>query len=134
MISTLTLACDENIGTGVPQALTLVGYDARSFVNLGWAGKPDMQWLSWLGECKWLLLSCNKKMLLVPDERAAIIQHRIGIVFLTSGQEYPHKVLELLLRKMHVLELLWNHTERPFARFLSIDGRPLSSKFKHYQL
>ena len=129
----LILLCDENIGTGVPKALALVGYDTRWFVALGWAGKKDEEWLPWVGQNGWLLFSCNKKMLLVPSEHAAIVQNRVGVVFLTNGEEYPARVLRLLLAKWDTLELLWSLTEKPFARFLSPNGH-LARKYRYYEL
>lgn len=114
----MILLCDEDVGTGVPKALTLVGYDARSLYGQGWAGLPDVTWLEHAGHMECLILSCNKKMLIVPEERNAIIRNNLGIVFLTSGQELVAEVLRLLLVKWRMLETLYNTTPRPFARFL----------------
>lgn len=129
----MNLHCDENIGTGVPQALALVGYTVSYHWKLGWSGKRDEEWLPWVGQNQWLLFSCDKKMLLVPRERNLIIQNKVGVVFLTNGEEYVARVLRLLLTKWDTLELLWDSTERPFARFLSPNGR-LAAKYRHYQL
>ena len=85
----MILLCDEDIGTGVPAALTAVGYDARALVRQGWGGRPDVEWLAWAGNAGMLVLSCNKKMLRVPSERQAIIDSNVGIVFLTTGEERP---------------------------------------------
>jgi hypothetical protein len=128
----LVLLCDENLGK-IPKALTLVGYDARDFKTLGWLGKKDIEWLPWVGKSQWLLLSCNKKQLIVPSERNAILQNDVGVVYLTQGEEFPAKVLLLLLKKWDTLELLWNTTEKPFARFLHPNGT-LTSKYRSYQL
>lgn len=129
----MILLCDEDVGTGVPRALTLVGYDARSLYGQGWAGLPDVIWLEHAGRMGCLVLSCNKKMLLVPDERDAIIRNSLGIVFLTSGQELVAEVLRLLLTKWKSLELLYETTPRPFARFLSLNDR-LSSLYRRLEL
>jgi len=129
----LILLCDEDIGTGIPKALALVGYDTRYHFALGWAGRPDIEWLPRAGQNEWIVFSSNKKMLLVPEERETIIRERVGIVFLTNGEEHTASVLKLLLAKWDILELLWRTTDRPFARFLSANGR-LSKKYRHYQL
>lgn len=126
----MILLCDEMVGTGVPKALGLVGYDTHSLKQLGWGGWPDIQWLAKAGQNQWLVYSCNKKMLLVPNEKATIIQEKVGIVFMTNGWEHPAKVLRLLLTKWETLELLWGTTDRPFARFLYPNGR-LVSKYKY---
>lgn len=89
----MKLLCDEDIGTGVPEALHLVGYDAISLYKQGWAGKEDVFWLARAGELKWLVFSCNKRMLLVTNERDTIISTKVGVLFLTSGEEHPPKVL-----------------------------------------
>lgn len=97
------------------------------------AGSPDTEWLAKAGQKKWLAFSYNKKILKVPSERETIIREKVGIIFLTTGTEYSRKVLKLLLTKWDELEFLWNTTERPFARFLSLNGR-LSEKYRDYEL
>ena len=129
----MILLCDEDVGTSVPKALNLVGCETRYMRELGWAGKPDVEWLSKAGQNEWLVFSYNKKMLKVPSEREAIIRKKVGIIFLTSGTEYIRNILRLLLTKWDTFELLWATVERPFARFLSPNGR-LSDKYKDYQL
>ena len=129
----MILLCDEDIGTGVPTALKAVGYDARSLRGMSWGGRPDEFWLTRAGRQGWLVLSCNKRMLKVEAERATIISERVGIVFLTTGEEHPPTVLLRLLKKWTDLESLWEATPRPFARFLSANNR-LTDRFRDYRL
>ena len=100
---------------------------------MSWGGRPDEFWLEKAGQLEWLVLSCNKRMLKVTTERNTIIRESVGIVFLTSGEEQPSKVLLRLLQKWPDLELLWDTTPRPFARFLSANNR-LSDEFRDYRL
>ena len=125
----MILLCDENLGK-IPLALALVGYDTRYFKGLGWSGKKDIEWLPWVGKDEWLLLSCNKKQLIVASERNAILENKVGVVYLTTGEEHPDKVLALLLRRWESLENLWILAERPFARFLHPNGR-LTDKYRY---
>lgn len=129
----MILLCDEDVGTGIPKALTLVDCEAKSLCGLGWGGWPDTKWLTQAGRNEWLVFSCNKKILKVPSERETIIREKVGIIFLTTGEEYSRTVLKLLLAKWDILESLWSTTERPFARFLSLNGR-ITDKYKDYQL
>ncbi len=129
----MILLCDEDIGTGVPKALSLVGCKAKSLYGLHLAGRPDEDWLAKAGQKEWLVFSYNKKILKVPSERETVIREKVGIIFLTNGTEYNRTVLKLLLSKWDILELLWDNVDRPFARFLSPNGR-LSDKYKDYQL
>ena len=119
----MILLCDEDIDTGIPQASELVGFEAMSLAKRGWLSKPDVEWLTEAGWRRWLVLSCNKKMLDVPDERATIIQEKLGIVFLTSGEEHLPRTLRLLLGKMDWLEAIDLTVPRPFAYWLYPRGR-----------
>lgn len=120
----MILLTDEDIGTRVPRALSLVGYDARSLFQMGWCTHPDKVWLARAGPlgADWLVFSANKRMLQVPSEREVIIGAKIGIVYLTKGEEHLPDVLSLLLRKWDTLETLNKTVTRPFARFLSPQG------------
>ena len=129
----MIILCDEDVGIGVPQALTLVGCEAKSIHGLHWDGWADTKWLAQAGRNRWLVFSCNKKILKVPNERKTIIREKVGVIFLTNGSEYARKVLRLLLTKWDTLELLWNTTKRPFVYFLSPNGR-LSEKYRDYKL
>ena len=129
----MILFCDEDVGTSIPRALNLVGCEAKYIHGLGWDGKPDTYWLTEVGRNGWLAFSYNKKILKVPSEKAAIINERVGIIFLTSGQEYLRNVLRLLLTKWEYFESLWNTEKRPFARFLTPRGR-ITSRYKDYYL
>ena len=80
-----------------------------------------------------LVLSCNKKMLLVPTERQAIVNDNVGIVFLTTGEERPARVLLTLLRRWDTLEEIDSATPRPFAKFLSPNGR-ISDSYRGVRL
>ncbi len=129
----MILLCDEDVGTGVPTALSAVGYEALSLVRLGLGGQPDEFWLKRAAQNDWIVLSCNKRMLKVTAERNIILNERVGIVFLTSGEEHPSDVLLRLLKKWEELESLWDNTPRPFARFLFANNR-LSDKFRDFRL
>ena len=72
-------------------------------------------------------------MLKVMAERNTIIRERVGIVFLTSGEEQPSTVLLRLLQKWADLELLWDTTPRPFARFLFANYH-LSDSYRDFRL
>jgi len=95
----LILYSDEDVGTRVPRALKLVGLKVISAVSKGAVSEPDIQWLERIGKKGWLGISCNKNILDVPEERDTIIQNKVGIVFITSGELHPKEKLSLILRK-----------------------------------
>lgn len=122
----MILLCDEDIGRGVPHALSDVGYHTVSVAQRGWIGRPDIELLETAGQNGWVFLSANKKMLQVPYERDAIVDSKVGVVFLTSGEERIVKVLQLLLRKWDDLDLLDRTEPRSFVRLLNMRGQLLN--------
>ena len=129
----MILLCDEDVGTGVPRALALVNYAAPALYDCGLSGTPDVDWLKVAGTGGLLVFSRNKRMLKVPQERATIIAENVGIVFLTSGEESPARMLRLLLNRWDVLDFLDRKEPRPFARFLSPNGQ-LNVSYRDFRL
>ena len=129
----MILLCDEDIGRGVPHALSDVGFRTVSVAQQGWIGRPDIELLETAGRNGWVFLSSIKKMLQVPHERDAIVDNNLGAVFLTSGEERIVKVLQLLLRKWDDLDLLDRTETRPFVRFLNMRGE-LSDQYRDLKL
>jgi len=121
------LLCDEDVGTGVPRALSWVDYPAHALYDCGLGGYADEDWLPIAGRGRLLVFSRNKKMLKVRRERQVIINERVGIIFFTSGVEAPASMLRLLLNKWELLEFLDQTEPRPFARFLAPNGRLMRS-------
>jgi hypothetical protein len=71
-------------------------------------------------------------MLLIPDEVEAIRQNRVGIVFVTSGEERLPELMMTLLRRWRELEDLDTHEPRPFVRFLARRG-PLLREYRQFR-
>ena len=119
----MILICDENVGTQVVEKLQQRGYDALSFRNLGWLGESDVVWLPKAGGISdSIVISRDRSML---DERAelqAIIDHNVGIVFLTGGQLTIERMAQTLVENWAQLEELHHNTPRPFIRFLTSSG------------
>ena len=128
----MILLCDEDVGAKAPRALALVGFPVPALYDCGLDGTPDVDWLTIAGRLGLLVFSRNKRMLRVQIERQTIIDEKVGIVFLTNGQETPARMLKLLLNVWDKLEFLDNHETRPFARLLSPNGR-LSYKYTHFR-
>jgi hypothetical protein len=119
----LILYSDEDVGTRVPKALKLVGLRAVSAVSKRGVSETDIQWLKRVGKKGWLGLSCNKDILNVPEERDAIVNNNVGIVFITLGNLHPKDKLLLILRKWQWMEAVNETENRPFAFYLYMNGQ-----------
>lgn len=118
----MRLLCDEDIGTRIPCALGLVGCDATALHSKDLRGRPDADWIPDAAAEGYLVFSSNKRMLLVPAEREAIVNSKLGIVFLTNGEEILRSVLMLLLQRWDWLERI-DREPKPFVYFLSPRNR-----------
>ena len=56
------------------------------------------------------------------DEKQAIIDNDLGVVFLTSGQQPVDDLIRLVTDSWGQLERLHYNTPRPFLRFLTMTG------------
>jgi hypothetical protein len=124
---------DEDMGRGVPDALWAVGLESQvDYLRNFYRGRlrqpgaqpiQDEEWLPLVGRNGWLALSCNTGILEAEAQRDILIAERVGIVFLTSGQEKSVEVLRLILRKWDWLEVVDRNQPRPFAYRMTITGR-----------
>lgn len=119
----MILLCDENISPRVPETLRQDGYDARSFHMMGWLSRRDLQWLPGAGQMEGsLILTRDRSMLDNSNEKQAIIDNNLGVVFLTAGQQSVEDLIRLVVNSWDQLEHLHDTTPRPFVRFLTTTG------------
>lgn len=121
----MILYFDEDMGKSVPEALSGVGLKTILWKLKRYGGRskvPDIQWLTDAGQNGWMVFSCNTEILNVETERDTIQRERVGILFLTSGQESAPNILRVLLNRWKWLEEIDSQVQRPFAYTLRIDG------------
>ena len=122
---------DEDIGRGVPDALLAVDVDCEYVSNRYpiKKGTPDEDWIPYVGTEKLLVVSCNREILRAEAQRNLWIQHEVGGVFLTTGQERKRDVLLLILRRYDWFEQI-DAVKRPFAFTTTVNGRWQSVELK----
>jgi len=116
---------DNDIGRGVPDALHSVDIRVLSVLRRYRRGNtPDTRWLRDAGQNGWLVISCNKDILNVDEERELIISERVGIVFLTSCQDKAREILKLVLAKWSWLERITGKWKCRLCSFWVSMGEP----------
>jgi PIN like domain len=121
---------DEDNGTGIPRALQLirpsndeVHYPSDKGHNLVRKGTKDRDWIPLAGRLGMLVFSQNKRMLENAEERRLLIEHRVGAVYLSNGNDRAFPVMRMLLNRWEWLVLVDSTVERPFAYLVTIGGR-----------
>ena len=69
-----------------------------------------------------LILTRDRSMLDNSNEKQAIIDNNLGVVFLTAGQQSVEDLIRLVVNSWDQLEHLHDTTPRPFVRFLTTTG------------
>ncbi len=101
--------------------------------EMNWRGTSDTEWVERAGKRNWLVLSCNKRMLTIPDEVEAIYRWNAAIIYLTSGEEHSAQVLLAVLRHWREFEELWRTAPRPVVKFMGLRG-PLKDRYRWFEL
>ncbi|HET7738320.1 MAG TPA: hypothetical protein VFK32_07085, partial [Tepidiformaceae bacterium] len=121
---------DEDNGTGIPRALRLlriptarIYFPSNEPGALIAKGAKDVERIPRVGREGWLVFSQNRAMLDNERELELLVQHRVGIVFLTNGNQRAHLVMRLLLNRWPWLESVDAGVNRPFAYLLTLYGR-----------
>ena len=118
----MIVLCDEMMGKAIPESLRSIGYPVTRVVRVRLDGKPDTEWLTIAGRKGWLVLSKDKRMLHVEDEKNTIIREKVGIIFLTQDMQDLPRLLRLLLNKWPWI-CEQDERQRPFASFIHPNGR-----------
>jgi PIN like domain len=84
-------------------------------------GDEDIKWIRYAGENNLLVISRNRRQLGVMTERQAMIDARIGIVYVPRKLAHE-ELFGLLLRKKRWLEKKYRGQNRPFEARVSPSG------------
>jgi len=120
---------DENIGRGVPLALRNVGFRNVRYLRETFRKRIrrgeriyDRDWIPMVGQQGWLAITEDLAILDNEDERALLLEHNVGIVFLKAANLPASDVLAFMLRRMKWLEAI-DQQPRPFAYVTGLRGR-----------
>lgn len=122
---------DENIGSGVPLALRNVGFRNVHYLaaTFRWRIRRgervyDNEWIPVVGRRGWLVITEDLAILDNEAERALLVQHDVGIVFLKAAKLPARDVLAFMLRRMKWLEEI-DRQPRPFAYVTGLRGQTI---------
>jgi len=70
---------DRDLGTRFPDILTEAGLEVRRHRDHFRPDSPDEEWLEPVGREGWIAISHDTRIRYKPNERAAVIRHRVRL-------------------------------------------------------
>jgi hypothetical protein len=106
---------DRSIPKHVAEALQKVRDDVEWLEPRFRRDAKEHEWMSEAGAGGWLCISRDKHIRTRPGERRALIEHSVGLFYLTQKQPLTKwDYLRLIVLTLDRMEELFQETERPF--------------------
>jgi hypothetical protein len=119
------LYLDENLHNCKPILDALVQYDVR-YERHGQhfaAGTEDTEWLPFVGEKGWALLTKDKRIRYNELEKAAVRQHKIREFYFSSGNYSGSEMAEMLINALRDMGRIFRKQKPPFIASISKSGK-----------
>lgn len=120
---------DENMGNKIPEVLGIYGifdqihYLRREFSEAAASGPvQDVDWIPIVAERGWLIITKDRKMVNIREEREALVANRAAVVVIEPADLTLDEMFNLLVRQAHRLTEIASSTARPFVVQLGPDG------------
>lgn len=106
---------DRSLGRHVvADALTAAGAVVKVHADFFQEDAPDDDWLHWVGERGWLVLTKDKRIRYRKVEFAAVEQARVRLFVLTAGQITASEMGRIFVKALKKMERLATKHDEPF--------------------
>ena len=96
----MTFLFDEQLPEAIVQALGKTDQPARHVITEGLRGSSDEELFAYAGPRGWFFISANTEILRKPQQRAAMLEQRLGAFFFTGRAHRSYfDWLELIVRR-----------------------------------
>ncbi|MDI6857954.1 MAG: hypothetical protein QME71_06530 [Dehalococcoidia bacterium] len=121
----MILFFDRSVGKSIPQALLLLNapvgvvYHQQVFPP----DEKDDQWLPTVGGREWIVIGQDYKYHRMPNELAALKQHKVGCFYLWGATARRWETMRVFAKAFDRIIEAAGTTERPFVYRVSKQGR-----------
>ena len=122
----MKLFFDENLG--IQLVLGLRGFGEEEVIHLTEIfdkGTKDVDWLPYVGQNGYTLITVDKNIRRRPQERGAFLHHNVGAIFLAGKSMSRWNRIQQIVRAWHKIEAIVDREQPPFAFILRRSGREL---------
>lgn len=118
----MTIIFDENLSVGLVKGLREFGEDVHHITEYFPAGTPDEEWLKFIGENGWFLITRDKRIRRRPIEKEALKRYKIGTFFLGGKRIGGWDMIKQVVVMWQRIKELAITTSVPFAYIIPPRG------------
>ena len=104
---------DRDLGLQFPKILQDAGLTVERHRDHFEAGASDEQWLAFVGEKQWVALTHNSRIRYTPNEKQAVITHRVRLLVIVGQAPFPDLAKSFVATQRRIEAFLQKH-EPPF--------------------
>jgi hypothetical protein len=86
---TIVYFTDRDLGKRFGEILKAGGLTVERHVDHFADETPDEEWLAEVGRRNWIALTHNRRIRYTPNERDAVMRHRVGLLVIVGKAPYP---------------------------------------------
>jgi hypothetical protein len=104
---------DRDLGKKFPEILSAAGLHVERHADHFAHDCPDTDWLEEIGRRGWTAVTHDSRIRYKPNELAAVIQHRVGLLVVIGHAPYPDLARSFVATSGRIFVFLEQH-EPPF--------------------
>ncbi|MCG8360190.1 MAG: hypothetical protein MI920_31890 [Kiloniellales bacterium] len=104
---------DRDLGTRFPDILQDAGLTVERHADHFVHNAPDEEWLAEVSRRGWIALTHNLRIRYVPNERQAVIDHRVSLLVIVGHAPFPDLAQSFVATLPRIERFLERH-EPPF--------------------
>jgi hypothetical protein len=118
---------DRDLGIRFPEILRSAGLTVERHVDRFAPETPDEVWLQAIGERGWIALTHNRRIRYTPNERDAVMRHRVALLVIVGTAPYPNLAHAFVATVPRIERFLARHDPPFIAKVF----RPSPAKSPH---
>lgn len=104
---------DRDLGKRFPEILSAAGLQVERHADHFAHDCPDTVWLEEIGRRGWTAVTHDGRIRYKPNELAAVVQHRVGLLVVIGHAPYPDLARSFVATRDRIIAFLERH-EPPF--------------------
>lgn len=111
-----TYFTDRDLGLRFPEILRAAGLTVERHRDHFPHDAPDEDWLAEAGARGWVALTHNSRIRYTPNEKAAVIQHRVRLLVIVGQARYPELAESFVVTRHRIGRFLEEHAPPLIAK------------------